>query len=198
MAFWNAPKPVAQHSILACTAALECVRRTTELFAGPAWGGIAPFRTRFGIHKDRVMVGNFGAPARLNYTALGDGVNLAARLEGLNKLYGTSILVSEAVQVDARQTFAFRVLDRVAVKGRSSGVLIYELLGRAGQPLPDHVARYEDAFRAYQERAFNRAIALLEPQTSDPPSEALLRRCRLYLSNSPPPDWDGTFVATHK
>jgi adenylate cyclase len=198
MAFWNAPKLVGPHGLLACTAALECVRRTNELFASPEWGGMAPFKTRFGIHKDRVLVGNFGAPARLNYTVLGDGVNLAARLEGLNKQYGTTIIVSQAIQEEARQAFTFRLLDKVAVKGRSSGVLIYELVGRVGEPVVEHVARYEEAFSAYLRRDFAGAIAILESQASDGPSRTLIGRCRLYASSPPPAEWDGTSVATSK
>jgi adenylate cyclase len=87
--------------------------------------------TRFGLHRDTVMVGHFGAPDRLSYTALGDGVNVASRLEGLNKQYGTTIIVSDGVREAAGAGFHFRELDTVAVKGRRGSLRIHELLGAA-------------------------------------------------------------------
>src|SRR4029079_17788098 len=100
----------------------------------------APLHTRFGLHRDRVMVGHFGAPDRMSFTALGDGVNLASRLEGLNKQYGTTIIASEAVHERAGDAFVFRLLDIVAVKGKSQGVRVYELLAAAGAAEPRLVA----------------------------------------------------------
>src|SRR5262249_17356976 len=108
MALWNAPVECADHPVRACRAALACVRPTGELYASPAGQGLAPWRTRLGLHRGEVTLGHFGAPDRLSYTALGDGVNLAARLEGLNKQYGTTILVTAAVQEAARGQFTFR------------------------------------------------------------------------------------------
>src|SRR5207244_8961008 len=104
---------------------------TPRVYASPEWGGRPELLTRCGIHVGRVMVGHFGAPERMSFTVLGDGVNLASRLEGLNKQYGTTILVSEAVRLAAGTDFAFRLLDKVAVKGRREGVKVYELLGEA-------------------------------------------------------------------
>jgi len=146
------------------------------------------------------MVGHFGAPDRISYTALGDGVNLASRLEGLNKAYGTTILASEAVRDGAADRFAFRLVDVVKVKGKTRGVRVYELLG-AG-PLPDEVrervSRYETAFAAYQDRRFAEAAAHLDPQGSDAPSRALAERCRRLAVTPPPPDWDGVHEAHEK
>jgi adenylate cyclase len=143
------------------------------------------------------MVGHFGAPDRLSYTALGDGVNLASRLEGLNKSYGTQILVSEAVRQAAGDAFAFRLVDIVAVKGRSQGVSVYELLGAAGPQQPS-IATYERAFEAYRQRRFAEALGLLEALSHDPPSQVMASRCRQFLAAPPPPDWDGTFIAHEK
>jgi adenylate cyclase len=130
MALWNAPTACPDHAAWACRAALACRRATADLFASPAWEG-PPMATRFGLHRDTVMVGHFGAPDRLSYTALGDGVNVASRLEGLNKQYGTTIIVSDGVREAAGAGFHFRELDTVAVKGRRGSLRIHELLGAA-------------------------------------------------------------------
>ncbi len=197
MALWNAPESVVEHTGRACAAALACREATEALFASPAWQGLPAFYTRFGLHRDEVMVGHFGAPDRLSYTALGDGVNLASRLEGLNKAYGTQILVSEAVRQAAGAAFAFRLIDVVAVKGRSQGVRVYELLGPAG-PTPPELASYERAFEAYQQRRFAEALGLLEAASDDPPSQVLASRCRRFLATPPGADWDGIFIAHEK
>jgi adenylate cyclase len=146
------------------------------------------------------MVGHFGAPTRLNYTALGDGVNLAARLEPLCKQYGVTVLASEAVVSEAGSSFAFRRIDRVAVKGKVRGVDVYELLGRYGETIPNlaEAERYEQAFEAYLAREFSRAEALLRAQLHDPPSNVLSERCRLLDAAPPPGDWAGVHVAKTK
>lgn len=197
MALWNAPEPCADHAARACAAALACRQATEALFASGAWEGRPPFYTRFGVHRDEAMVGHFGAPDRLSYTALGDGVNLASRLEGLNKSYGTQILVSEAVRRSAGDAFAFRLVDIVAVKGRSQGVRVYELLGTVGPAQPG-MAIYERAFEAYQQRRFAEALGLLEALSHDPPSQVLASRCRQFLATPPSADWDGIFIAREK
>jgi adenylate cyclase len=198
MTLWNVPVPVANHPQQACQAALDCKRSLEQLFASPEWKDLPRFDTRFGLHKDSVMVGHFGAPDRMSYTAMGDGVNVASRLEGLNKLYGTSILVSEVIQSEAGGAFAFRLIDIVAVKGRKKGLKIYELLGAAGTPLTGAIAGYEKAFEHYLRREFDAAISILESHAGDAPGAALLERCREMKSNPPPPDWEGVHVAKTK
>jgi adenylate cyclase len=200
MALWNTPNPCAHHAERACEAALACRDTIASLFASPAWMGVAPWRTRFGIHRAEVNVGHFGAPDRMSFTAMGDGVNLASRLEGLNKQYGTFILVSASVERDARERFHFRRVDRVAVKGKREGVEIFELLGRreAAAPRPAFVARYEQALYAYFARRFDDALAILDGCADDPPSRVLAERCRRFRAEGPPPDWDGVYVAKDK
>jgi adenylate cyclase len=203
MALWNTPRPVADHARRACEAALACVAATDALFASPAWKGRAPWRTRFGIHRAEVTVGHFGAPDRMSFTAMGDGVNLASRLESLGKQYGTRILVSATVEAEARAAFWFRRVDRVAVKGRHMGVEIFELLGsRAGIGAPPSVvAPYERALDAYFARDFAGALATLETTAElvdDPPSHVLAARCRDYITDPPPSDWNGVHVAETK
>ncbi|HEX2658082.1 MAG TPA: adenylate/guanylate cyclase domain-containing protein, partial [Polyangia bacterium] len=154
MVLWNVPSPVAQHPVAACRAALACAVATRALGRSPAWraAGLPPWHTRFGLHVDRVLVGNFGAPDRLSYTAMGDGVNLAARLEGLNKVYGTTILASEELCARAGDGFIWRQVDRVAVKGKTRAVAVYELVGLAGDDAAEArrpaLADYETALQA--------------------------------------------------
>jgi adenylate cyclase len=200
MALWNAPAPCADHAAWACRAVLACREALARLQASPAWAGRPALETRFGIHSDRVLVGHFGAPERLSYTALGDGVNLASRLEGLNKQYGTNILVSGAVRERLGGRFVLRRVDSVAVKGRAGGVEVFELLAE-GAPEPTlarQIAAYERAFDRYRAREFAAALAGFELLAGDPPAAALATRCRQYLSLGPPPEWDGTFVAREK
>jgi adenylate cyclase len=201
MAMWNAPLASGDHPARACRAALACAEATRRLFASPEWEGLPPLETRFGLHTAEVMVGHFGSPARLSYTAIGDGVNLAARLEGLNKQYGTSILVSGDVERAARGELEFRRLDRVAVKGKSQAIDVYELLGARDGMDPARLAAaraYERAFASYLERDFAGAIAELERIPADPPSERLLARCRALALAPPPSEWVGVYVASEK
>lgn len=199
MAFWNSPEAVAGHEILACRAALRCREALQKMYESPDWGNAPRFETRFGLHRCVASVGHFGAPDRFNYTAIGDGVNLASRLEGLNKYYGTHIIASESIHAAAKDAFEFRLLDRVAVKGKSEGIVIYELLAEqiAGNPRSELMVRYEQAFEAYQRGDFAAALGLVEGQVEDSPSSVLAGRCREFL-NHPPGNWDGIHVFESK
>jgi adenylate cyclase len=194
MAFWNAPETVPSHAVLACRAALACREALDALYRSPAWGGEPGFATRFGLHHCLATVGHFGAPERFNYTAIGDGINLASRLESLNKHYGTSIIVSAALRAAAGPGFLIRHLDRVAVKGKTQSLDIYELIGESAAPAPAYLAIYEQALDAWFQRDFTRALALAEIHPSDAPSAFLAARCRLFIAAPPPADWDGVYV----
>jgi adenylate cyclase len=200
MALWNAPEPLADHAQWACLAAVRCREAGRELAQTTEWRGLPPFETRFGLHCGTALVGHFGAPDRMNYTAIGDAINLGARLEGLNKHYGTTIIASEPIVEAAREHFDFRLLDLVAVKGRKRAVRIYELLGKKGEAgsLRETAAAYEKAFERYLARDFTAAIDTLIKQEADPPSAVLIKRCRGFLSEPPPPDWRGAYVSLSK
>jgi adenylate cyclase len=202
MAIWNAPVPVQDHPVCACRAALAAMKAASELFASPAWEGLPRLVTRFGIHRAEVMVGHFGAPTRISYTALGDGVNLAARLEPLCKQYGVVVLVSEDVVASAKEAFVFRRIERVAVKGKTTGIDVYELLGAVDDEVRVERAparTYERAFDAYLARDFAGAETMLAPLAAgDPPSKVLLARCRELALRPPPEGWSGVYVATSK
>jgi adenylate cyclase len=201
MAFWNAPVPCEDHALRACRAVVACQRHVAELYASPAWNGLPPLFTRFGLHRATVMVGNFGAPEHLTYTALGDGVNLASRLEGLCKAYHVSALASESIVNQSSRDFAFRLLDRVAVKGKHEAVNVYELLGERSNATSglQRGAKYEEALSMYFARDFRRARSLLaELVADDAPSRVLDSRCAAMIETPPPLDWDGVYAPTTK
>jgi adenylate cyclase len=128
-------------------------------------------------------------------------VNLAARLEPLCKQYGVAVLVSEAIVAHAKKAFVFRRIDRVAVKGKTACIDVFELLGAKGEDIPhlDRARRYEEAFDAYLARDFTRALALCEAQReSDPPSAVLHARCEELLKEPPAAEWTGVHVAKSK
>lgn len=129
MVFWNAPNPQPDHIERACRAVLSGRLACEKLNARFEAEGLKPFFTRFGIHVGEVVVGNLGSMERMNYTALGNTVNLAARLEGLNKQFGTAILVSESVYLRARHCFQFKPFDAVIAKGMTKETQIFELVG---------------------------------------------------------------------
>ncbi|MQX36649.1 adenylate/guanylate cyclase domain-containing protein [Roseospira navarrensis] len=129
MALWNAPEPVADHVVRACLAALDAHQRVTRFNAGLADRGLPPFPTRFGLHVGEAVVGNVGSSTRMDYSAIGAAVNMASRIEGLNKVYGTRILVSEAVAERVAGRFVLREMDRVQPKGALQAVRVFDLVG---------------------------------------------------------------------
>jgi adenylate cyclase len=206
LAFWNAPEPTADHALRACRAALDSQEQTARL--NRKWateGRNVEFRTRIGINTGEAIVGNIGSVDRMSYTIIGDQVNLVSRLEAANKVYGTSILLSETTFQQVHAVFATRLVDQVIAYGKTVPIRIYELLGEHGQlpaRLEASARTYEAAFRHYSRREFARAAELLESNLSgdlaDPPSRVLLDRCQRFMIQPPAADWDGSFVLTSK
>lgn len=199
MAFWGGPEPMTDHALRACRAALDCVA-ALEALEPPPWP--REFRTRFGLHTDRVLVGNIGGEDRLSYTAIGDGVNLASRIEGLNQLYGTTLLATAATREAAGDIFRWRRLDRVRVKGRTAAVDIFELLGLNADVDARRIRLaegHEEALDLYQRGAFAEALGRLEAlDERDEAAERLLRLARKRTEHPPGPGWTGETVLDHK
>jgi adenylate cyclase len=205
MAFWGAPRPDADHALHACEAALENRDRLDALNAGWQAGGRPRFDARVALHTGEVVVGNVGSGARLNYTIIGDAVNLASRLEGLNKRYGTRLMISETTWARVSNVMVARPLDKVSVKGKAESVVVYELIGRksdVGRARMEAAERHGRAFTLYLERKWSEAIvilrALLEETKDDVPTKILLDRCERWAVTPPPPEWDGTERMTTK
>jgi adenylate cyclase len=211
MAFWGAPFEEDDHAVKACEAALDMMKRVRELQAQWKAQGKPPLDIGIGLNSGVASVGNMGSSLRYGYTALGDAVNLSSRLEGLNKEYGTHILVTETTYAEAKDAgFVFRELDLIQVKGKLQPVTIFELMARREEAssngsMAELAARLEmfaAARELYRKRRWEEAQktfqALLEKWPDDGPSRMYWKRCQEYLFEEPPANWDGVFVMTHK
>ncbi len=193
MAFWGAPAPNEIHTADACRAAVLCQRRLEALNARWSEEGKPTLPTRIGVHTGETIVGNLGSRERMNYSLLGDSVNLAARLEGVNKVYGTRILVSETTCEGLDGTFVTRPLDYVVVKGKKRRVKIYELLDlkddQADPGRIDLAARFTEAFDRYHDREWDAALTILEgilrDFPRDEPALRLANRCKSFKEEPP-------------
>src|SRR5829696_3355320 len=189
MAFWGAPRPDPEQALHACRAALAIASSVDRIALPPGLGH--ELRVRIGIESGPAVVGNIGSSTRLNYTALGDTVNLASRLEGVNKIYGTTIIIGHATRAAAGDHIAVRELDTVAVYGRSEGVRIYELIGlqTGSDVVPGWVAAYEEALSLYRAGRFEVALEKLDVveglHPDDGPTQRLATRCRALLAEPP-------------
>ena len=192
MAFWGAPAVNPDHAVDACRAALACQRALGALVLTDDHG--RPVRVRIGINSGDMLVGNIGSEFRLNYTVIGDAVNVASRLEGANKEYGTDVIIGEETRRLAGDRILVRELDRLVVYGRSGGLTIYELLGLAEKgAVPPWVTLYESALSAYRSQDFAGALSLFQKvlvtQVADRPAQIMIERCRAFIQSPPGPDW---------
>jgi adenylate cyclase len=189
MAFWGAPLRVDDHVYLACVAAVRAQRAMKTSNAQWAAQKLAPLNVRIGIHCDSVLVGNVGSKERLSYTVMGDGVNVAARLEGMNKELGTWICVSHAVYRAAGERLWLRPIDTITVKGRKGELLVYELMaikgadadvGGTAQEIDLCVATV-DAFAIYSGGDLVGALAayqdILQRYPADPVAVRMIAKC---------------------
>ncbi len=214
IAFWNAPLAVEEHAVHAVRAALSCQRRLSELrerYRAPAGtvdtatgapGVGRDIHTRIGIHTAEVSVGNFGSRTRFDYTALGDGMNLASRLEGANKTFGTFVLISQCTSDRLSGAFPQRELGRIAVVGRVEPVTVYEPM------LPDdadrrsaELAAYDRALRAWYGNRLDEARELFASiADTDPAAHRMVRRCDSWLAReiSSRAGWTGVVTLNEK
>jgi adenylate cyclase len=192
MAFWGAPTAEAEHALLCCRAALAC-RQGIEA-AGIRDDQGHPLQIRIGINSGRMLVGNVGSELRLNYTVIGDAVNVASRLEGANKHYETQILIGAETKHLVEGAMITREIDRIAVYGKTEGLAVYELIAPfTGDIRSAWIARYEEGLLKYRERNFSGAIrcfeAVLRERPHDRPTELMLDRCRLLDQTGADDKW---------
>jgi adenylate cyclase len=206
MAYWGPPfVGEADHARFACLAALEMIERIATLRQEiPELLGVrgTPMETcdlRIGVATGEALVGSIGSDVMMSYTVMGDVVNLASRLEGANKVYGTRNLVSDRT-IAAAGALEVREIDRVVVAGHTRSEVIFEILGSKGELTPQLSSsrdRYAEGLKAYRERRWDDAIAALnaalEASPGDGPSTALLGRIENLKANPPSQDWDGSW-----
>ena len=203
MALWGAPVPFADHALRACQAALEMQQTMDELQAKWQAQGLPLLVARMGLHSGPVVAGNVGSRERFDYTVMGDTVNLASRLEGVNKVYGTRILLSEATSARVKDRLLVRELDLVQVKGRGQPVAIYELVGPSpADGPPAWLDRFAAGLMAYRRQQWPEAIQAfaeaLQLKPGDRPAQVFLERCQALAGAPPPPDWQGVFILDAK
>ncbi|UYN94188.1 MAG: hypothetical protein KIT25_19435 [Enhydrobacter sp.] len=196
MAFWGAPALLEDHAYRSCVAAMRICKGMDELNARWEAENLRPLKLRIGIHCDAVLVGNIGSKERMSYTVLGDGVNVAARLEGMNKEFGTRVCISHNVYKEAGERLCVRPVDDVVVKGRRAKFPMYELMGVYGadpalEPTAANLelARYtRDAYDALvaddNALAVRRYNEILEAYPEDPVASQMARKLVPVLAAS--------------
>jgi adenylate cyclase len=199
MAFWGAPAELNDHAWHACAAAVRISQRMAKLNEQWVSEGLAPLQIRIGIHCDSVMVGNIGSKHRMSYTVMGDAVNIASRLEGVNKDYGTQICVSQSIYREVGERLTLRPIDEVTVKGRRSASHIYELFGvidndhqtsglEASEETIEQCKLTKFAHQAYAEKKWQEAAiryeAVLAVYPKDQLASSMLMRCKTVIQNN--------------
>jgi adenylate cyclase len=198
MAVYGAPLRDPEHAYRACHTALDMLDALGALRAQWTARGLPPLSIGIGINTATMVVGNMGSDLRFDYTVMGDGVNLASRLEGANKEYGTNLLISEATWSQVKERLATRELDLIRVRGKAQQTRIFEVLG--WHPIPADraalVCLFESGLQAYRAGHWEEALRLfqrtLEIAPEDPPSRLYILRCKTFMQAPPPGYWDGT------
>ena len=201
MAIFGVPLDQSDHATRACLAALEMQNALISLRKYWAGKGKPEFYVRIGINTGPMIAGNIGGSERFDYTVIGDAVNLASRLEGANKTYGTNIMVSEFTKELLDKDIALRELDLLRVKGKTKPVRVFEVLAKSHSRLTNSqlnlLDQYKQGLLAYRARKWDVAIAAfrraLVIDTKDGPSRAYLERCEFYKKHPVPQNWDGVF-----
>ncbi|MDX1705265.1 adenylate/guanylate cyclase domain-containing protein [Pseudidiomarina sp.] len=204
MAFWGAPLPDADHAWHAIQGALAMQQALAETNQQFRQQNLPALKMGIGIHTGPMNVGNMGSDFRMAYTVLGDNVNLGSRIEGLTKIYGTPILISDdtrqALTGAQRQQLHLRPVDKVRVKGRDAPVMLYQVL--IEKPDQQALNAVNSGWQAYHERDFADARSYYEELLKADPDDALALlfrdRCHYYLQEPPPADWDGVFTHEQK
>jgi adenylate cyclase len=198
MAYWNAPKDCEDHAFKACETALQGLHNLS--FLQKEWTRLNKpiFNVRIGINSGNVVLGNIGTEEHLSYTVVGDNVNLASRLESLNKVYGTNIMISDSTLKACGDKLVTRPIDLVAVKGKEKKILVHELLGITNQTSSKIVSfcnEFKVAFAAYLNKDWSLGVQLFEKIAGQYPDDRAtkihLDRCRQFIINPPDPSWDG-------
>ena len=205
IAFWGAPTIQMDHAKLACFASIDMSKALIPLRDKWVAEDRPSISVRMGLNSGPMVVGNMGSAQRMNYTIMGDTVNLAARLEGANKAYTSGTMISEATYGACQSDIDVRELDTIRVVGKSEPVKVYQLLERKNQTagnIADLVSKFESSLGLYKDRNYKDALAgfetCLEIAADDGPALTYVERCRSFMSEPPADDWDGVFTLDSK
>ena len=204
MAVWGDPVDQPDHALRGCNTALDMMKKLSALQEKWQREGWPLVDIGIGVNSGDMVVGNMGSDMRFDYTVMGDNVNLSSRLEGINKEYGTHIVLSEYTYERVKEAMFCRELDSVRVKGKKLPVKIYELICNKTDAAPheSYVRFFEEGLAKYKEAKWDEAIALfrkvLELRPDDPPSLLYIDRCEALKDHPPEGVWDGVFTMTRK
>jgi class 3 adenylate cyclase/CHASE2 domain-containing sensor protein len=204
MSFWGAPIHFPDHAHHGCRCALQMLVKLKQLQAEYRAKGLPEIDIGIGLNTGDMSVGNMGSETVRSYTVMGDAVNLGSRLEGINKQYGTRIIISEFTQSAVKEKFVTREVDWVRVKGKAQPVRIFELIAEGSVPdeTKQLLKHFGEGFTLYHERKFTEAIAAferaLEVKSDDAVTQLYVERSRDYLEELPPENWDGVFTMKSK
>ena len=206
LAFYGAPLEQPDHALRACKTALKMLARLKTLRVVWKVRGLPPINIGIGLNSGEMIVGNVGSTHHFDYTIMGDHVNLASRLQGANKQYGTSIVISQfTYQLIRSHSFIIRELDTVRVKGKKEAVTMYELIGcgTPDQELQTFLDTFHEALEAYKHRQWSQAMTVffevIHLRPDDRPCCSMyINRCEKYARIPPPKDWDGVFEMISK
>ena len=205
IAFWGAPLELPDHATIACHAAIDMQKKNEEMRKTLREQNRPMLYTRIGMSSGSVVVGNMGSADRMDYTMMGDVVNLAARLEGVNKFYQTFTMIPQSTYELTKDDIDTRKLDVIRVVGKKEPISVYEVLERKNQTSSEKsgvVEKYLKALKLYEERNF--AVAskefekVLAIDPDDGPSKTYVKRCGVFLETPPEKDWDGVYTFTEK
>ena len=205
IAFWGAPLELPDHATVACHAAIDMQKRNEEMRKTLREQNRPMLYTRIGMSSGSVVVGNMGSADRMDYTMMGDVVNLAARLEGVNKFYQTFTMIPQSTYELAKDDIDTRQLDVIRVVGKKEPISVYEVLERKNQTSSEKsgvVEKFLKALKLYEERNFADAskefekVLAIDPD--DGPSKTYVKRCGVFLETPPEKDWDGVYTFTEK
>lgn len=196
IAFWNAPLDQPDHAMRACRSALECQKRLAELRPVFRKDYGHELSVRIGVNSGPAVVGNMGSHSRFDYTAMGDTINLASRLEGACKQYGIPILVGESTYLMAKDVILAREVDLIRVVGKSKPERVYQVLGEKSQTTPEMLKKVENfhlALDFYRRKNWAEALDLFGKDKEDKLSSVYISRIQSFRQNPPPDDWDGIY-----
>jgi len=201
IAFWNAPLDQPDHALKACRAALRCQKRLAELRPEFKRRFGSEVFARIGVHSGPAVVGNMGSEKRFDYTAMGDTMNLASRLEGACKQYKVATLISEQTRDTVKAAIVTREIDMIRVVGKKKPVRVFDLVGEREETAAGEIektALFEGGLEAYRNRDWDGAIDVFRRLGEDVPAGIYVRRCMAFKKSPPPPDWDGVFELGEK